>query len=189
MENTTKTKILNAARTLFIAHGFAGTSIGKIAKLAQVNHSLIFHHFTNKENLWIEVKHQVAEAAQKDLLILPTTAQPFRRFLEQSITNSLQYYRNNPDLIRLLNWQRLESNDNLQIGITHSQKMQAWIKAITHYQTTGEINATLRPEFMVSYYLAVVSSAALDPNIFIQKETDQRAYIDFCIECFMKGFK
>lgn len=189
MENTTKLKILNAAKTLFIAHGFAGTSIGKIAKLAQVNHSLVFHHFTNKENLWVEVKHHVAEGAKKDLFILPSTALPFATFLEQSIANSLQYYQNNPDLIRLLNWQRLESNDNFQHGMTYSSKMQTWIEAIAHYQTTGAINPKLQPEFIVSFYLSVISSAALDLNFLILKEADRSAYITFCIQCFIKGFQ
>ena len=40
--------IINAARTCFVEKGFAGTSISAIAKKAQINQSLIDHHFGNK---------------------------------------------------------------------------------------------------------------------------------------------
>ena len=54
--NTTKDTILKAALSLFIEKGFAGASISQIAKIAQVNQSLIYHHFKSKEDLWGCVK-------------------------------------------------------------------------------------------------------------------------------------
>jgi len=48
-EEKTDYKILVSARELFVKHGFSGTSMGKIAMKANVNHSLIFHHFGNKQ--------------------------------------------------------------------------------------------------------------------------------------------
>ncbi len=189
MENPTKVKILNAAKKLFIEHGFAGTSVGKIAKLAQVNHSLVFHHFTNKEKLWIEVKQDIAENANTSLQLIPSTDLSYDKFLNQLIENCMQFYQNSPELIRLLNWQRLESNDNPGIGIAQSSKMQAWIEAFKHYQETGDINKKLKPEFIVTFFLAVVSCAALDPNIYTHQKADRDAYIQFCKKNFLNGFK
>ncbi|MBS0286264.1 MAG: TetR/AcrR family transcriptional regulator [Proteobacteria bacterium] len=189
MENPTKVKILNAAKELFIEHGFAGTSIGKIAKLAQVNHSLVFHHFTNKEKLWIEVKLDIAQKAKTSEQIVPSTDLTYDKFLITLIENCFDFYKNSPDLVRLLNWQRLESSDNPGIGVAQSDRMQPWVDAIKHYQETGDINKKLKPEFIISFMLAVVSSAALDPNIYIHQQPDIDAYIQFCKRSFSNGFK
>ena len=46
-DKSTKEKILAAAKELFLAHGFAGASMGEIGRQAAVNHSLLFYHFKN----------------------------------------------------------------------------------------------------------------------------------------------
>src|ERR1700722_14549753 len=117
-EQSTKEKILEAARQLFVEHGFSGTSMGKIAKLAQVNHSLIFHHFGNKEKLWLEVKQSIARDANQRSKMLPEAKTPFKNFLRGLITKSINFYQDNPDIIRMINWQRLESDKDQKIGIT-----------------------------------------------------------------------
>ena len=57
--NKTRQKILQAAKSLFLEKGFNGTSIKMIAIKAHVNQNLIFHHFVNKETLWVKVKEMV----------------------------------------------------------------------------------------------------------------------------------
>ncbi len=44
-------RILSAALCLFSAHGFDGTSIKEIARVADVAPGLIYHYFENKEDL------------------------------------------------------------------------------------------------------------------------------------------
>ena len=48
----TKNKILSAALSEFASTGFDGVSTRTIAKKAEVNHTLISHHFGSKEALW-----------------------------------------------------------------------------------------------------------------------------------------
>jgi AcrR family transcriptional regulator len=60
LENlSTKEKILYVARELFSEHGFEGTSIRDIAKIADVNVSSVNYHFENKENLFREINIKV----------------------------------------------------------------------------------------------------------------------------------
>ncbi len=181
-KQTTKEKILSAARTLFVEHGFAGTAMCKIAQLAEVNHSLIFHHFGNKEKLWREVKQNIAQDSLQQSKMLPDIKPVFKDFLRELITQSIDFYRHNPDIIRMINWQRLEYNHDQKIGITLSPELQAWINAFNHYQQKGDIDVNLKTEFMITLILSIVSSAALDPNTFIASNKDQHAYIDFCVE-------
>lgn len=51
----TKTKIIDVARVLFSEHGFEGTSIREIAKLANVNVAAINYHFGSKEHLFVQI--------------------------------------------------------------------------------------------------------------------------------------
>lgn len=48
----TRDRILAAARTLFAARGFKGTTTAEIARQAQVNEALIYRHFPDKEDLY-----------------------------------------------------------------------------------------------------------------------------------------
>lgn len=188
-EEPTKERILAAARTLFVAHGFAGTSIGKIAKLAEVNHSLVFHHFKNKEQLWVAVKHNIVQESSPRTKTLPDIRLAFDDFLKALFTENMRFYRDNPDIIRLINWQRLEHNSNQKIGVTDSDEMKNWIDAFKHYQKLGEIQPNLKPEFIITMLLSIISSAALDPNVFIADKKSQEKYIHFCIDNLKKALK
>ena len=48
----TRTRILAAARDEFGAHGFAATSVDRIARRARVNKAMIYYHFSSKRALY-----------------------------------------------------------------------------------------------------------------------------------------
>jgi len=48
-------QVLEAARALFIANGYRGTSLRDIARKAGVTMGAIYHHFCNKEGLYLAV--------------------------------------------------------------------------------------------------------------------------------------
>jgi AcrR family transcriptional regulator len=51
-ETSSRDEILQAAKALFMAQGFAKTSLRAVARLAKVDPSLVLHFFTNKEGLF-----------------------------------------------------------------------------------------------------------------------------------------
>ena len=183
----TRAKILKAARKLFVEFGFAGTSIGKIAEKANINHSLIFHHFGNKEGLWKAVKQSIVEESNKLSPTLPELNQSFRDFLKKLITQSISFYRNNPDIMRMIGWQRLEAGHKKEIGVTLSGESKAWLDALKYYQEQGDIHSRLKLGFVFTFILSIVSSAAMDSNVFIKKEADLGEYILFTVETILKG--
>lgn len=73
----TKLKIMQAARELFAAQGFEGTSIRDIAKAADVNVASVNYHFSSKDNLILEVLRQGYAECSMD----------FRRWYEESDRN------------------------------------------------------------------------------------------------------
>ncbi len=190
MQNTkaqsTKEAILTAAKTLFIEHGYEGASIGKIAKLAKVNHSLVFHHFTNKQQLWLAVKLAIVKEAKLKQAILPSTELNFADFLQQLFQNNIHFYKNHPELIRLLNWQRLEKHQSIENPATQSEELQAWLNAFQYYQVQGDINPDLDIRYLINMLLALTTSAALDPNLLSYSEKEFELYLQFCINSLLK---
>lgn len=162
--------------------------MGNIAKLAEVNHSLIFHHFKNKAQLWVAVKQDIVARANQGIDNLPDYHLPFEDFLRELFTRNLQFYRRTPDISRMIGWQRLEQNQE-PIGIGNSGEMLRWIEAFQHYQVQGEIQADLKPEWIVSLVLSIISSAALDPNVFIHEKKALEGYFDFCREALLRALK
>lgn len=50
-----RARILSAARALFTAQGFAAVSMQQIADAAAVNKATLYHHFRDKEDLFVSV--------------------------------------------------------------------------------------------------------------------------------------
>lgn len=51
----TRTAVLDGARTLFVERGFDATSVDDIAKLSRVSKGAVYHHFTDKQELFAEL--------------------------------------------------------------------------------------------------------------------------------------
>ena len=51
-----------AAASAFAAHGFAGTSVDRIADAARLNKAMIYYHFTNKAELYREILRDMFSA-------------------------------------------------------------------------------------------------------------------------------
>lgn len=181
--DTKKQKILSAARELFVAHGYAGTSMGKIAKLAGVNHSLIFHHFNNKKKLWLDVKMQIVSEFEKVGTMIPSTDLPLEDFLNKAFKNLLSFYESNPDIVRMINWQRLEITAE---QYTHSKRFGEWIDAFKTYQKRSEINPALSSQFIATWLISTVSTLGLDSYVFLKSPDEIDAYTQFCITGLLK---
>ncbi len=181
-EENKRERILAAARALFVEHGYAGTSMGNIAKQAGVNHSLIFHYFDNKETLWGAVKLVIVEEAQQQGAILPENSLPFDQFMLAAVRNSIRFYADNRDIARMIHWLRLQQSDEKQMGVTRSASTQAWLAAIRHYQNSGDIEPTFKPEYVLTLLLSATNSFASDLNGLIEGDAEREAWICFCAE-------
>ena len=67
-------KILDAARELFLTHGYEGVSMRKVAEKIEYSPTAIYVYFTDKEDLFHELCHEdfakLAEVFQQDAKIL-----------------------------------------------------------------------------------------------------------------------
>ena len=111
--NTTKNTILEAALATFMEKGFAGASISQIAKTADVNQSLIYHHFQSKEDLWNCVKKYCVDEAIRD--IQTVRHDTLDNFVHDLVAVRLSVYMK--DSMRMLvHWQALEPDPSQFYG-------------------------------------------------------------------------
>ena len=112
-KNITKDKILESALQVFIEKGFAGASISQIAKIAQINQSLIYHHFKSKDDLWICVKKYCVDEAIKN--IQQIRHDTLAHFVHDLVDVRFSVYMENR-MRMLVHWQALEPDPSQFYG-------------------------------------------------------------------------
>ena len=151
----TRNAILDAATSLFVQQGFAGTSISQIAKQAKVNQSLIYHHFQNKETVWRQVKAELTHHYLREFagIFEDTTLSGemlLRKLLRQRIALSLE----KPEIRKMILWQHIESN--VALRYTPGYEIERWTQLVESLQAKGELRADLAPQII----LALMSAQA-----------------------------
>src|SRR4051794_16430291 len=105
----TRARIIDAAERLFAERGFAATSMRDISSASGISHPLIHHHFGSKEDLYAAVKRRMVEGYA---LRFPAAARAVDRPLSvrAEMRRIMIYLSENPVLLRLCGWTRLEGN-------------------------------------------------------------------------------
>ena len=81
----TRSAILAAAETLFLARGYLGTSMDDVARTAPVSKQTLYAHVGSKEALFVEVVARMTRSAAADLqdrVADPSTDWPVTEFLQ-----------------------------------------------------------------------------------------------------------
>ncbi|WP_433463169.1 TetR/AcrR family transcriptional regulator [Spirillospora sp. CA-128828] len=103
----TRRRIFQAATAEFAAHGLAGARIERIATEARANKQAIYLYFGGKEKLFGAVVR-----AKVDEICHASGIDPNR--LSESVGELFDWYREHPELIRLLLWEALETQGEVQ---------------------------------------------------------------------------
>jgi TetR/AcrR family transcriptional regulator len=81
----TRTRILDAACDEFGAHGFAATTVDRIARRARVNKAMIYYHFPNKRALYTCIIRDVFTPITERVRIVMAEDAPPEKKLERLI--------------------------------------------------------------------------------------------------------
>ncbi|CAN5916664.1 TetR/AcrR family transcriptional regulator [soil metagenome] len=116
----TRARILRAARTEFMRHGYSGARVEHISKAAKSSDRMIYYYFGSKEALYIEVlegAYTDLGAAESSLSLDVSEPETALRTL---IAFTWNYYLAHPEFVALL------ANENLHRGrhITKSVKVK-----------------------------------------------------------------
>jgi len=121
---STREAILDAARTAFAERGYAGASIGEIAKSVGIAKASLLHHFASKDELYTEVFERLL--AQWFVRVEEATevAEEGWTQFDHVLAAGFEFFAENPDIVRLV---RREALDGGHFGV--------------------DLGATLRPMF------------------------------------------
>lgn len=185
--DSTRQRIVRAARKLFVKEGLTKISMEKIAIKAKVNHSLIYHHFGGKDALWDAVKADIVAEVDKKQALIPSTDLAWSAFLRELMQRSIDFYELNPDIVTLINYQRLAGKDANQDVDNISQSAHAWLRAIEHYQAQGDINQRYTAAEVSCFIFSIACSIAIDRQPVIPSSATRQDFIEHSCEIILKG--
>ena len=106
----TKARLLRAARTEFMRHGYSGARVDRISRAARSSDRMLYYYFESKEKLYLAVLEAAyAELAAAESALAIDVSRP-EAALRELIDFTWRYYLAHPEFVALL------SNENLQRG-------------------------------------------------------------------------
>ena len=95
----TQEAILAAAKELFIAHGYKGTTTAQIAKLAGISEMTLFRHFAKKEDIFRRVIDPVVSFVDR---LSVAKHENLKQIVTELLQNRLPFLLEEKDLVRLV---------------------------------------------------------------------------------------
>jgi AcrR family transcriptional regulator len=131
-----KRRLLKAAAAEFVAHGVAGARVDRIAASAGANKRLIYDYFGDKDGLF----DAVLDRFTKDAVgAVPIDAGD----LPEYAGRLFDYHCDNPDLLRLVTWARLEGRTTPSAQEQRRASYRRRAAAIEDAQHKGAVTTAL----------------------------------------------
>jgi AcrR family transcriptional regulator len=147
--SATRARLLAAARREFAACGIAGARVDRIAAEAASNKAQIYHYFGSKDQLFDAVfAALIDEVVRENPLDVDDLPGYAARLAEG--------YRRDPDMLRLVTWQRLERSTEPPpaIAVKHTK---AKIAEIARAQADGRISDRYPADVLLQAVLHVAT--------------------------------
>ena len=143
MSGNTETAILEAAKKVFTARGFAGARMQEIADEAQINKAMLHYYFRNKEKLFRVILEDtmamVVEKFGQAVESKGTVMEKFEKIIEAYISN----IKENPHMpifiLHELSQNRLEFLETVKSKIHHLPNFMEFFQQIQSEQDAGII--------------------------------------------------
>jgi AcrR family transcriptional regulator len=129
-------RLLTAAAAEFVTHGVAGARVDRIAAAAGANKRLIYDYFGDKDALFDAVLDRFTEEA---VGAVPIDADNLPAYAGRLF----DYHCDNPDLLRLVTWARLEGRTTPSAQEQRRASYRRRVAAIEDAQRNGAVTTAL----------------------------------------------
>ncbi|WBV44870.1 TetR family transcriptional regulator [Pseudoroseomonas cervicalis] len=156
-DESTRERILDAARREFAQHGIAGARINRIAAAARTSKERLYAHFRDKQQLLDTIKAQqmaeIAEAVPMDPADLPGY-----------VGRLFDYLAERPEMQRIAGWTALEGDcTQLPPGDPRRCAYEVKLDKLRQAQREGLVDASWEPLPLLALMIALASSWSRAP--------------------------
>jgi AcrR family transcriptional regulator len=170
IRNEQRSKILNAARSVFAREG-PGATMDDIAAAAKVSHGLAYRYFPSKSALLQALIEEAIEASPADPLLNPTPGDPDER-LRILIGGLIESRRQRPELYLLLDQIRNSEDAPEKFKRKLRMRKEAFLDLLESLIAEGQAKGTVRVGDVGQ--LAVAIGAVLEGLTLIARNEPRR---------------
>lgn len=143
---TTRDRLMRAARSEFAQHGFAGARVERILAKAKANPRMLYHHFASKSGLYVAVLEEaLGELRQRELRLDVDQADPLEGLL-QLFDFLNDHFEGNRDLVRLLGNENLLKANFLRRSTAIREMSSPTLSMIDKLLARGRENGRFAPD-------------------------------------------
>ncbi len=153
---SSKDRILEAAGQVFREKGFAGASMQVISRKAGVSKSLLYHHFTSKQELWHAMVDQCFQRSgilERFYSIVSSGDMRSLADFAQGEEGLFFFLARNPGVVRMMNWLDLEGG--FAKGFPDPCSRDAVLERIREMVDRGVIRADIDPVVLPIVYMSI----------------------------------
>jgi AcrR family transcriptional regulator len=145
----TRKRILEAATAEFSRYGLAGARVDRIATASGSNKAMIYTYFGDKEGL--------LNAVAEDLIAWHAQEVPMNTHdLPEYAARVFERYQSHPELIRLVQWDRLERGTSKVKHAKITESYESKVNAIRQAQHEGVISDHVSAPILLELIFALV---------------------------------
>lgn len=147
-ERDAATRILEASRRLFAEHGFDAVSMNAIAEAAEVSKANIFHHFKNKDELYLATLKTACAASCGQIDRFGQADGRFDERLKRYAAEHLGHILDNEQITRLIQRDLLEKGSQRGQQFAEQvfgQNFARLVAILREGQRRGELRAEVDP--------------------------------------------
>lgn len=186
--------ILQAAIAEFRAHGFAGTSMDRVAAVAEVSKRTVYNHFPSKDELFAAILSQLWQSAQGLLAVAYDPQKALRAQLLECLEQKMRLLNDSSflDLSRVAIAEMMQSPQRAQAMVARlSEKEEGLVTWIRAAQQDQRLRAGVDCQYAADQLQGMVKSFAFWPQLALGQPAlapaqQQRVLAD-CVDMFL-GF-
>lgn len=180
-----RASILDAAESLFLERGFAGTSMSEIAKASGVTKSLIHHHYGTKEALWAEVKRLRFMPYYDRQIHLLLQMDPSVQVVRESMRVYFEFLRETPQMLRIMWWMLLEGDEERNEMVDELRTLG--VERLRTAQERGILRRDIDPSHILLAFAGLVQGWFTDPHLATNMPDGASAYMESAWRIFASG--
>ncbi|AIS61214.1 TetR/AcrR family transcriptional regulator [Listeria ivanovii] len=168
----TRRKILDTASDLFMEKGYRAVSTREIANRVNITQPALYHHFEDKEALYIEVVRELTQQIQIEMQPLLESTKSREEQLRDMLIMLIEKHPTNILLMihDILNEMKPE-NQYLLYKLWQQTYLIPFQKFFQKQEATGELREGVSAEVAARYCLATISPLFSGKSEFAEKQT------------------